>query len=134
MTEVTAVKLPAGKYWVGDPCYAIPDPQWMPWLEAANYTENPRLLIADLSGGHTAVGVGTAHGDGLYEGSDGNYYPVDAGLIGATPVAPCAKAEDITSMQLVEFSEDFEVRYEDGTIHIGHIAIDTDPEDEDEGW
>lgn len=132
--EVTAVRLPAGKYYVGDPCYSIPDARWMEWLEAADYMDNPRLLIADLDG-HTCVGVGTAYGDGEYAGSDGNSYGVDAGLLGVVPEAIGKNGSTLYATQLVEFDADFEVRYDNGKVVLGHIIIDTDEdEDEDEGW
>lgn len=127
---ITGVKMPAGKYWVGDPCYAVPDHRWMEWLESADYMNERRFLLAELDGMPT-LGVGTAHGDGQYLGSDGKRYPVDAGLIGVTP-AELVEGHP-GGMSLVEFENDFLCEYdEDGTITIGHITIDTDPDEDDE--
>ena len=125
--NVTSATLPAGDYWVGDPCYAIEyQADWMDWLEAAKY-ETENVLLADHQG-KAAVGIGTAYGDGVYRGSDGNDYPVDAGLIGAVP------AEVVTGtpsgMNLVTFAADFDASRDDnGTITIGHIRIATGDED-----
>lgn len=133
--KIGKVTMPAGTYLVGDPCYAVPDHRWMEWLEAADY-ETQDVLLAELDG-HPTLGIGTAHGDGTYEGDDGNEYPVDAGLIGVVPVEIADYSDDKYPrgkiMRKVEFTKDFDCSYEDGTIVLGHIEIDTDPE-EDEGW
>lgn len=131
--QITGAVLPAGRYYVGDPCYSIPDELWMEWLEAANYLDNPRVLVAEV-GGHTALGVGTAYGDGEYHGSDGNSYGVDAGLIGVVPEELGKNGSTLYATQLVEFDTDFECRYEDGVIVLGHIRIDTDPDEGEGCW
>lgn len=126
---LSGVKMPAGKYWVGDPCYAVPNDRWMEWLEAGDYMSSPRFQLADLDG-RPVLGIGTAYGDGAYYGSDGNIYPVDAGLIGVTPAELVEGNPD--GMQLVNFPQDFICSYHDGTITLGHISIDTDDDDEDD--
>lgn len=134
--QITEVKLPAGEYWVGDPCYGVPDEKWSEWLEAADFRNQMNLLVADIDG-HTVVGVGTMHGDGQYEGTDGNSYGVDAGLIGVVPVEISDYSDDKFSrgpvMFKVKFGHDFTCTWqEEGIINIGHIAIDTDPPEEEE--
>lgn len=127
MIEMTGVMLPAGDYFVGDPCYGVPNDRWMEWLEAANYEDNPRLLVAALNE-RTVVGVGTAYGDGEYFDQQGRRYPVDAGLIGVVPVELVGNGSVTPSgMHRVTFTERFECRYDDGTIILGSIQIDTDP-------
>lgn len=32
-TKYDNLTLPAGKYWIGDPCYAIPDSDWDDFLD-----------------------------------------------------------------------------------------------------
>jgi hypothetical protein len=130
--------LAAGTYWVGDPCYIVPDRLWMPWLEAAwENTEPNTVTILDARvEGRRVVASGTAYGDGVYFDQDGREYPVDAGLIGAVhagfwPEHAAAKVEHL-GMNLVEFPEPFHVGFEDGDIVIGHLRIPTgDQEDED---
>jgi hypothetical protein len=130
--EITGVKMPAGKYWVGDPCYSVPDDRWIEWLEAADYTSEPDILFAKVAG-RPVLGIGTAYGDGEYTSNLGHSFPVDAGLIGVTPVE-LVKGEPFGST-LVEFNRPFECRYDEGTIILGHIKIDTDPKDDEyEGW
>lgn len=125
---IQAVEMPAGEYWVGDPCYSVPDERWMEWLEAANFRDERRFLVADLDE-HTVLGIGTAHGDGCYLGSDGHDYPVDAGLIGVTPVE-LVEGEPFGSRRVI-FSEPFTCTYDDGMITLGSIHIATDWEDDE---
>ena len=126
--------MPAGTYYVGDPCYAFTD-RWMEWLEAAGFEDGPRYLVAEIDG-YSAVGVHTAYGDGLYYGSDGHKYGVDAGMIGAVPVQ-IAKDNALYAMQKVTFGSAFEVEYDNengqGIIRIGHIDIPTG-DNEGEEW
>lgn len=131
------VLMPAGVYYVGDPCYAFEAHEdWMNWLEAAKYEEDGlRFLVADVRG-KKVVGVKTFEGDGCFRGNDGHEYGVDAGLLGAVPVE-VATDNALYAMQKVVFPEDFIVGYHDGVISIGRITIDTDPgefEWPDYGW
>jgi len=125
----SGVRMPAGEYFVGDPCYAVPDDRWMEWLEAADYTNGHRFLLAELDG-YPVLGVGTAYGDGAYPGTDGNTYPVDAGLIGLVPVQVATDAP--FGMVRHTFTSDFECSYQEdsGKITLGHIAVFTDLDDE----
>jgi hypothetical protein len=61
--NIGSVAMPAGRYWVGDPCYAVPSERWMEWLEAADYMNAGRYLLAELDG-RSVLGIGTAYGDG----------------------------------------------------------------------
>jgi hypothetical protein len=89
----TAVEVPAGTYWLGDPCYTVPDDDWMPLLRTCGVfgaSDDPADGQPGPVGtvrGHEVLAFGTAHGDGEYQGSDGHRYGVDAGLIGLVPVA-----------------------------------------------
>jgi hypothetical protein len=123
-TNAVSHNIPAGTYWVGDPCYAYSDDAlWMALLESADYKESD--LLEARARGHRFVASGTAFGDGTYEDGQGREYPVDAGLIGVVPAVPGQECPGL--MHEVEFTEEFTVSYEDGTIYIGPIAIETDP-------
>ena len=130
--KIESEALEAGKYWVGDPCYAFDDQEaWMALLYSADF-ENRDLLEAAAN---TAVGEfaftasGTYCGDGCYPDDEGNTYPVDAGLIGVVRPEE-AEVPEPFGMRLVEFDEPFTVRYEDGDIVIGHLTIHTGGNDE----
>ncbi len=88
------VQIPAGEYWLSDPCYTIKDEDWIPWLEACNYTEEDNLVGVIPGTDFHAVGFRTAWGDGVYplqQKVDWKYWEevaelgVDAGLIGFVP-------------------------------------------------
>jgi len=149
-STATTTALPAGRYWVGDPCYAFthpegdgPDP-WSEWLQAAwkDYDGPaggvPRINDAEVRG-YRVVAAGTKHGDGEYPSNAGFTCPVDAGLIGVVPatafavLSPGAKLGDVPfGMTLVEFPRPFHIEYmEEGEILIGHLVIETGDEDEE---
>jgi hypothetical protein len=133
----TVVTMPAGDYWVGDPCYAVADDRWSEWCEEA-YENDPGDTVVMLAGvdGWPVLGINTSYGDGVYGGSDGERYPVDAGLIGCVPVQVAdwdreAHGDAPFGMQRYTFTADFDCRDEAGTIIIGDVAVYTDPSDED---
>lgn len=126
------VTIPAGKYWAGDPGYVVPNDNWLQWLDDA-YDGDDGCHVPILEapvGGAFVLGFQTAHGDGCYLGSDGNEYPVDAGLIGVTdyrfnPTFPEGVHE-------ITFETDVQAHYRDGVITLGHLTIDTDPYRDDD--
>jgi hypothetical protein len=142
------VEVPAGWYFVGDPGYFIPTDAWMGWLDAADSAIPSRdhVLAANVDG-LLAVGVSTAHGDGVYRDQEGREYGVDAGLIGVVPEAVAEAATDSTYAsfkangkdadalglgRVIEFECPFTARYEDGVVVLGSLRIDTtDDADED---
>lgn len=119
--------LPAGAYFIGDPCYAIPNDRWMEWLEAAKYDQpKGRWMLDAKLGSYRAVGMSTAYGDGVYLGSDNHEYGVDAGMIGAVPLTISTEKQSSHLGTVVYFDRDFTIsRTEEGTITIGHIVIET---------
>lgn len=129
----TNVEMPAGEYIVGDPCYAVPDERWMEWLEASDYTNSDRMhpLLGELDG-RSVLGFSTQFGDGVYHGTDGHEYGVDAGLIGLVPVEVADMAEDATwrrCSQQITFAEDTECsRTDEGTLKFGSLTIQTGDE------
>jgi len=137
------VEVPAGRYILGDPCYAVPEDKWMELLESCNYFENPIGTFSQYTRGDThnyyIVAFSTRWGDGSYRGTDGNVYPVDAGLIGLVPLClqPKVLRDDLCTV--VTFDKPTKCSSNgDGKLRFGHITIDTDPaqdeeeEDEDE--
>jgi hypothetical protein len=139
--EITAVLMPAGTYFVGDPCYAVPDDRWHEWLALADpdvFGPNPtrndggcaRVLNAELDG-HPVLGIGTAYGDGVYQDKQGNSFPVDAGLIGLVSVGLIEdKVRDDLGV-IWTFERPFECSYRDGVIVLGDFEINTEDEEED---
>jgi hypothetical protein len=88
---------PAGKYYIGDLCYA---------LDRVTYEKT----VCDggdgfmTNGTHTLGFFSTYAGDGGYEGTNGKIYGVDAGIIGIVPVEI---VEDTEGHDILTFENDF---------------------------
>lgn len=131
--------LPAGKYWIGDPCYIFPQEgpmanKWDELLAEVDFFDNS---YGELDDGKIKVwAASTAYGDGCYIGSNGKAFPVDAGLIG---IAPQETVDYLNSADnnldylglFIEFNKSFIVESKDGLFHFGHIEINTCDEDDD---
>jgi len=127
MSDVTEVVMPAGRYYVGDPCYAIESQElWMQFLESCDYFRASH--VAHVGVAKVIVGFSTAYGDGVYQDQQGREYPVDAGLLGVVPIAWWTKNPG-DLMQVVEFLEPFTVYKSGSVIGVGPIQIETDPID-----
>lgn len=113
------VTIPAGRYYLGDPCYVIRDDDWMPLLENSDYFRNPVGKV----GGHDILAFSTKHGDGTFYDQHKNEYDVDAGLIGLVPVAYGGKQHENRE---VEFKSQTLCWSDDGVLHFGGITINTD--------
>lgn len=131
-TEVTEIRspstykvtIPAGTYWVGDPCYAVPDGLWLPWLQQARLSGggDEGILSASIDGMFVA-GASTMHGDGVYADRSGREYCVDAGMIGVVDARLHAETEPPSGMHRVTFDADcMLVQHRDGRIQIGTFA------------
>ena len=66
------------EYYLGDPCYVIPDDEWTDFCNTMNYEGDD----FDFKG-ETCRVIGTG-GDGNFEDSQ-----IDAGIIGVIPVSLC---------------------------------------------
>jgi hypothetical protein len=77
------VEVPAGTYYLGDPCYAVPDHLWHALLLSCDYFE--KTPIGEVAG-HKVLSFNTAYGDGTYCDQFGNEFGVDAGMIGLVPL------------------------------------------------
>lgn len=133
------VTVPAGTYFLGDPCYAVPDKDWMPLLESCGYFDANRDGTGSPVGtvrGFEVLSFGTKYGDGVYRDQFGKSYPVDAGMIGLTPVALVKDMADKSLGQIVTFDRPTICHEDDGVLTFGHIVINTRDDDEDDwdGW
>ena len=134
MSAITSnsVKVPAGKYWLGDPCYVIESNDWSKVCEAfyADENQGKSVVQVDLNG-NTVVLCQTAWGDGEYRSSKGHILPVDSGTIGLVSLAydPEFKSNfDLCSE--VEFTVDTKVDNFDGIMFFGTIRVDTKGDEE----
>lgn len=116
---------PAGKYYIGDPCYVInPHSEWIRLLERTNYLGDGDFTYRK----HKCHASGTAYGDGVYADNIGNHYGVDAGLLSIIHI-DAIKKPDLKEMKrlgaVIDFEDEFRVYSNNGVFHFGHIQIDT---------
>jgi hypothetical protein len=149
------VAVPAGRYYLGDPCYPFPNTGpneglWMELLRRAAffYDMSPEDRQAhdvpdEATGGPVAsitvdgetfevLSFGTQYGDGGYFDQHRHEYSVDAGMIGLLPMALVEKVADYTPERLAELGNvvTFETgvlceRDADGTLTFGSYVIET---------
>jgi hypothetical protein len=148
--------LPAGRYYVGDPCYLFggrkrdkdhlfKGDDWSDICESTDSFDSSEDGIFTWRGIHFFASS-TAFGDGTYTGTDsakrGQYlsYSVDAGLIGCWPLPEGTSESVLRAIKkeglghIKEFQNDFVCRTlnKKGDIIIGTITIKTgDDEDTD---
>ena len=120
------VTVEPGKYWLGDPCYTVQDDLWVELLQSCDYFNQPIGTV----NGFQVLAFQTKWGDGVYKGSDGHEYPVDAGLIGLVPVALAPDSPD--GDRIVEFTRPTDCTDDDGVLTFGTITINTAKEDYDD--
>lgn len=113
------IVLNPGKYWIGDPCYAIRDSDWEDFLDLTDYCDKP----ANYNGALVVCGS-TAFGDGEYSDNKGNLYGVDAGALCIMPIE-VATGDSVEFGVVHIFPEPFVVRIEDGFFRFGSVTIDT---------
>jgi hypothetical protein len=78
-----SVVVPAGEYYLGDPCYAVRDEDWEELLDTC---DNFRAPIGTLPNRLQVFAFRTANGDGTFACPElGTDLDVDSGLIGLVP-------------------------------------------------
>jgi hypothetical protein len=85
MQHKTFHTVPAGTYYIGDLCYALGDDVYERIFGGIGGYDDG-LYVNNKNPNEFFMTAGTSFGDGLYAGSDGNDYAVDAGIIGITPM------------------------------------------------
>lgn len=136
-----AMVMPAGKYWIGDPCYIFPNdgPMSDKWIELMEKSDFFNISYVELDDGKIKVWAApTVYGDGVYSGIHGSDvidFAVDAGLIGIAPQETVdylgVQDSNLETMALfVEFNTPFEVKCLDGVFSFGHVYINTNDDDE----
>lgn len=124
--------MPAGEYWIGDPCYFIKGVEtdglthWNHLLNKNGCFNEPMTEYL----GHTLIGFSTAYGDGKYYDQLGRAYPVDAGLIGAVPAQLVTHTPWSEAGHKIVFDRPFECHSNDGLLTFGDIVIDTRMDDD----
>lgn len=101
--------LPAGKYYIGDLCYAL-DCTLYDKVFGPHYAKG---LYTSLSNPNHVFMMDNTW-DGLYQGTDGKHYPVDAGIIGIASEATLdPKKAPYTGGSLYTFTSPVSVKLKD---------------------
>lgn len=127
------MKLAAGEYYIGDPCYILDEDQYEVLLTETEFfmqgsVDRGGVMFDKVTGKYFSV-FSTKYGDGCYRGNNGFTYGVDAGCIACIPVEMVSEPRYDTDVTAVQFDRDFEVRYDDGLIVFGDVVINTDPDE-----
>lgn len=137
----TTVTLPAGEYYIGDPCYVLHE-EWTEICDNFFFADktNPYSCAQGeytfVDGRRTFVG-NTAYGDGTYSDNIGNTYGVDAGCLGIILLEDIDQTNPenyIRGGNIHTFDKPFIANVLNGVFTFGSIIINTrdDEEEEDE--
>ena len=130
--------LPAGTYYIGDPCYVFGD-RWGDFLDSIRSPVTDRFIgpagiVPDGSPPVDspddllrAIVFSTRYGDGSFRSNRGAVYPVDAGLLGAVPVDMPDGTPEPSDVTVETFDKDFVCGFDSrsGKVRFGHIVIQT---------
>lgn len=134
--------LPAGDYYMGDPCYVL-GPIWddvcAAMFQGTNSGHDGVYRLGDL--GLAAI-AGTAHGDGVYISNDGSEFGVDAGCLSVVSFEAVALVNNIHLSEVEGFIENFGAAYnfeddfycdvQGGVITFDDVVINTDDDEEED--
>lgn len=130
LTKYKSFVVPAGKYYLCDPCYVISNADdWVGFLESCSPEDSAGLSghYEALLDGTKVLAFATAHGDGNYYDQHGNSFSVDSGLLGLIPCNYSPGYGDIERVGTqIEFTEDTLCFTRDGILTFGNHIIDTE--------
>lgn len=133
------LSLPAGAYYIGDPCYILTaeiyDRILMPSAyEAERNRRNSYEFYSNPNNEYTQRGVvmRTLHGDGCFTSNIGFTFPVDSGQIACIDIACIGIREGIhncidrRTVYLYTASKPFDcVRHDNGVLRFNSVSINT---------
>ena len=131
------ITLPQATYIIIDPCYVMTDENYDLLLEEYTGNNGPEATEVMVNG-HKMALSGTAWGDGTYDSNTSTSFSVDAGIIGAVPLALCCpeklKEEFVKENSVIMADTTVGFKWVDGTFYFNDLEIYTsyDEEDEDE--
>ena len=132
MTRNASFTVPAGTYYLGDPCYAVPEEMWDEYCEKSYPDNINHVPVVTFDTGETVYVFSTCYGDGCYRGSDGYEYGVDAGIIGLVPEA-LARREGCWDLGTkIVLDRPTDCVSINGDMDFGVVTINTSGSDEDE--
>jgi len=135
-------EFPAGKYYIGDPCYVVPEDKWMSLLDETGFFGLPKLVPTGffddgvfLYNGKKCFATSTKYGDGSYEiRNDYDEYidsvMVDSGSIAIMPI----DALENPAVAWIDIKQSFIVYEDNGIFYFGEFIIDTANDEEDDEY
>ena len=141
MTIKTTARLPAGQYFIGDPCYVLSTGDHDGWIrflmDNKLINEGPPHQGECDYEGHACFVGGTSYGDGTYLLSTSHELSVDSGLLSAVPMA----ANDEPNLRhlaqlgaIITFHKGFDCSVEDGVFWFGDHSVNTSDHPDEEDW
>ena len=131
--------LPKATYIVIDPCYVMTEDNYDLLLNEYTGNNGPEATEVMVNG-HKMALSGTAWGDGTYDSNSSTSFSVDAGIIGAVPLALCCpeklKEEFVKENSVIMTDTQVTFDFDNGTFKINNLEIYTgydEEEEEDEG-
>ena len=123
--------LPAGTYWIGDPCYVLHEV----WSEVCDLIiSGHECLVGEfrLKDGRLFAMYHTAYGDGEYSDQDGHSYGVDSGSLGCVLFTGIDQSNEGNASSIarelgrvVTFEGRLSTGSLDGVVAFNQIRIDT---------
>jgi hypothetical protein len=101
---------PRGKYWIGDICYCLNDKVYDSIFGGFNYESGYYKHKSDAF----FMVDSTAYGDGLYMGTDGFEYGVDAGIIGIVSAELIDESQCVDGGKIYNFTAPVTCRFKNG--------------------
>lgn len=124
-----SLRLPPGKYFIGDPCYVFQDATWDRLLDQS-LDDMQHGEIFEFEG-RQLWSHGTPHGDGVYDDQNGIEYGVDAGMLGAVPIELIDDPAGEELGTIIDCPKGLTVEYDNGTFWFGTIVIKTNSDIDD---
>ena len=129
----TTATLPAGRYYIGDLCYALKRSVYMDVFGgngngylSGHYKMDDGEFLVDR----------TAWGDGSYFGSNNYAYGVDAAIIGIANISICCPEKDVYGGTLHTFTEPVKCSFKNGRFEFSsgswYLEIDTTYQGDDD--
>lgn len=121
-----ALKLPPGKYYVGDPQRVFSNDSWNTVLRATDFF---RKDVSTQIRGRQIWGLNTATDRRLFTDQNGVEYLTIVGILGAVPIELIENPEGEDHGTMIDAPSGLTVGYNEGVFRFGDIIIDVNEPD-----
>lgn len=122
---MSADKMPAGTYYIGDLCYVMTRDEWAQCQNLFNPDGNSLPVEGYFTLNNKRFASFDTPGDGPYKDQTGNTYSVDSGSIGCILLENIddSKQADVNPNNVFAIDHDFECSSDGSMIYIDNIYI-----------